>query len=326
VFPVTTPPPTFIHLGLPKTASTSIRFNLFAKHSQVYYLGKFIGGELPAAIRPVILNKWMIKTKNFDADDIHADGVREQLAYAAKNNLTPVLSSESLSGGPLWKKRMQAERFKKFFGECQILLFVREPGSFLKSFYVQMLRNFNQDECGPRPLWMRAIGNPPRYFDINEWMQAAWESMNTPKNFLSCADTANIYANVFGKENVKVFIFEELVRNPESFITKLCSHIGVDPKEGFDLVNGKRSNERLTTDYILRLQEIEQSESLTKQFRKASLNERQLMLGSEDQPGEKINPQISAEWLKKINDVSDKQNRSLVKEWDLPLADYGYRI
>jgi hypothetical protein len=322
---MTTHPPTFIHLGLPKTASTSIRFNLFAKHSQIHYLGKFIGGELPPAIRPIILERWTIQPKTFTPDDIHAKGIKEQLAYATKNNLTPVLSMESLAGGPRWKKKLQARRFKAFFGNCQVILFVREPNSFLKSFYVQMLRNFQERPSGQRPGWMNPLGNPPRCFDINEWMQVVWGRKNSPKNYITYAGTAKIYANVFGKENVKIFIFEEFIRNPEAFITKLCDTIGINPEEGFALVEGKRSNERLTTDYILRLQKIEQSELLTEQFLKASQNERRQMLGSENQPGEKINPQLSEKWLRKINAVGDKQNRYLVKEWGLPLADYGYR-
>jgi hypothetical protein len=312
-------------LGLPKTASTSIRFNLFAKHSQVHYLGKFLGGEFPAAIRPVILERWTIQPKEFAPDDIHAQGAKKQLSYAIKNNLTPVLSFESLSGGPLWKKKLQARRFKAFFGECKIILVVREPGSFLKSFYVQMLRNFQEKPSGQRPGWMRRLGIPPRYFDINEWMQAIWRRANSPKNYISYADTAEIYANVFGRENVKIFIFEEFLRNPKAFITKLCDHIGIDPEEGFALVDGKRSNERLTASYIDRLREVERSEHLTKQFREVSPNERRNMLGAEDQPGEKINPQLSEKWLRKINAVGDKQNRRLVKEWGLPLTDYGYR-
>lgn len=322
---MTTHPPTFIHLGLPKTASTSIRFNLFAKHSQIHYLGKFIGGEFPAAIRPVILERWTIHPKTFTPDDIHAKGIEEQLAYATKNNLTPVLSMESLAGGPLWKKMLQALRFKKFFGKSTIILFVREPTSFLKSFYVQMLRNFQERPSGQRPGWMKPLGNPPCYFDINMWLEAIWTRTNSPKNYLSYADTARIYAGVFGRGNVKIFIFEEFIRNPEAFITKLCDTIGINLEEGFALVEGKRSNERLTTDYILRLQKIEQSELLTKQFLKASQNERRQMLGSEDLPGEKIDPQLSEKWLRKINAVGDKQNRRLMKEWGLPLADYGYR-
>lgn len=318
--------PITIHLGLPKTATTAIRFNLFAKHSQIHYLGKFLGGELPSAIRPVILERWTVRAGIFGPGDIRKEGLDEQLAYAAENHRKPVFSMESLAGGPLWKKWLQAQRFKKYFGDCRVILFVREPSSFLKSFYVQMLRNFQEREPNRRFGRMKTLGNPPRYFDINEWMHAAWHSFGSPRNYISYANTARVYANVFGRENVKIFIFEEFAQDPEAFITKLCELIGVDPREGLDLVRGKRSNERLTTDYIHCLQEVEKSKCLTEQFRNAAPNERRQLLEPKEYIGGKIDPQLSEKWLRKINAVGDKQNRYLVKKWGLPLADYGYRI
>lgn len=320
-----TPRKTCIHLGLPKTATTSIRFNLFAKHSQIHYLGKFLGGEVPPAISHVILKHWRMLIISLVLDAPRSRNAPDLLVDEEKENQTPVLSMESLSGGPLLVKRLQAKRFKKYFGDCQAILFVREPSSFLKSFYAQMLRNFQERPTGTCPVGMRTLGRHPHYFDINEWLQAAWNGINSPKNYISYADTAGIYADVFGKENVKILVFEEMIRNPEAFITQLCNIIGVDPGEGVNLMHGKRSNERLTTDYIRRLQEIEQSEILTEQFLNATPEARRKLLESKECTGEKISPQLSEKWLKKINAVGDKQNRQLIQEWGLPLADYGYR-
>ncbi len=320
------PAQTCIHLGLPKTATTSIRFNLFAKHSQIHYLGKFLGGELPPAIRAAILERWTLKEKYFGIGDVRKQGIPEQLVYASKQNLIPVLSMESLAGGPLWKKKLQARRFKQFFGDCKIILFARKPVSFLGSFYAQMLRNFQERSSQHGARWTRTLGEAPHYFDPNEWLQATWKTIGSPKNFIRYADTATAYARVFGRENVDVLLFEELVRSPESFIEKLCAHIGIDPEEGYHLIEDKRSNKRLTTDYTDRIHEIEQSNELTAQFRAASPKERREMLHSEKQIGKRITPQFSEHWLKKINAIGDNQNRILAKKWGLPMSDYGYRI
>jgi hypothetical protein len=131
---------------------------------------------------------------------------------------------------------------------------------------------------------------------------------------------------VFGKENVKIFIFEEFVRNPGAFVIQLCNTMGIDADEGLKLISGKRSNERITTGYLRRLDEIEKSEDLTRQFRSATPGKKQELLNPNDPSGEKINPQLSAEWLRKINAIGDEQNRRLVKDWDLPLAEYKYRV
>lgn len=316
---------TFIHLGMPKTATTCFQNHLFSQHSRIHYFGKFYSEKFPAAVLPALVAKHLA-THPLEPGDIREKSIREQLDYAAGNQLTPLLSGEGLAGGESARKQQQARLFKACFGECKIILFVREPVFFCKSWYAEMLKSFHIRDEEERRGWMKRIEGPPHYFDINEWLEMCWPTRSSPEHFLSYADTAEIYAKVFGKENVKIFIFEEFVRNPENFITTLCDHMGIDSKEGFDLINGKRANERITTEYIRRLREIEQSESLTRQFRSALPKERREMLDPKNQAGDKFKPELSAKWLKKINSVGDKQNRRLVKGWGLPLADYGYRL
>lgn len=263
--------------------------------------------------------------RRLEPGDIREKNIQEQLDYAAEHHLTPLLSREGLAGGSAWRKRRQARLFKKHFGDCKIVLFVREPVSFCKSWYAQKLKSFHIKDPNNQKEWTRRIKQPPRYFDINEWMQVAWARRNSPQKLISCADTAAIYADVFGKENVYIFIFEEFVRNPDVFVTRLCNTIGIDAEEGVRLIKGKRSNDRITTGYIRRLREIEQSEALTKAFREGRNKQRRQMLDPENLPGDKFEPELSDKWIKKINAIGDKQNRRLVKEWGLPLADYGYR-
>jgi len=317
--------PVFIQLGLPKTATTTIRFNLFARHSQVYYLGKFLGGGFPAAVRPVLVDKF-VPIKTFDEGDIHQASINEQLAYAAENHLKPVLAQEGLAGGFLRSKRRQASLFKDNFGSCKAILFVREQTSFLKSFYVQMLRNFNQGSAGKDPRWMYLLGKPPRYFDINQWMTWAWHIGGVPQGYIRYADTAAAYASVFGMENVRIFIFEQFVQQPEVFVRSLCEFIGIDETEAFELMRAKRSNVRLTTAYIENVQNTERSATLKKAFRQASQEERRRLLIPERSDGERINPVFSPKWLDKIDKLSRKQNRRLAANWNLPVKDFGYKI
>jgi hypothetical protein len=248
------------------------------------------------------------------------------LAYASENHLKPVLAQEGLAGGFLWNKRRQARLFQNSFGNCKAILFVREPISFLKSFYVQMLRNFNQGSPGKDPRWMYLLGKPPRYFDINQWMTWAWYIGGVPQSYIRYADTATAYANVFGIENVRIFIFEEFIRHPKVFIQSLCEFIGIDETEGFELIREKRSNERLTTAYIDNIHNTERLPVLRKAYRKASQEERRRLLIPENIDGEKINPLLSQKWLDKIDRLSRKQNRRLAVDWNLPVEDYGYKI
>lgn len=303
-----------------------MRFNLFQNHSQIHYLGKFLGGELPPAIRPAILERWAIKEKALHSADSQDQNARAQLMHAKELSLTPVLSLESLAGGPFCKKRLQAQRFKKFFGPCEIILFIREPVSFLNSFYVQTLRNFNERQFSREKKWMKKIGKPPHYFDINQWMDLTWNHINSQRNYVSYADTARAYAKVFGRKNVHLFIFEEFVQNPQAVITRLCDTLGIDSAEGFRLIDGKRSNERLTTDYIDRIKELQQSETLSNKFRESPPEIRRDMLTPQQIHGEKIRPELSDDWIKKVHLLTRKQNRQILKKWGLPLTEYGYQI
>jgi len=320
-----TPTPTYIHVGLPKTATTTLQEHLFANHSQIHYFGKYAGKGFSSTVRPLLVLKFS-PTTSWDSSDIRMADIQKQLAYAKNRNLTPLLSEEALGSISPRRKKEQAKRLAKAFGDCQIILVIREPVSFIKSYYLQMLKSFQRLEKNQRAVWMKSMGEAPRYFDINQWMDAVWHCRNSPRQIISYATTAEVYARVFGEKNVKIFIFEEFARNPKQFITSLCDHIGIDPKEGFNLINGKRSNEGMTTGYISRLQEIEQSKSLTEQFRNAAPEERRQMLNPSEQSGEKVRPELSGEWVEKINTIGKKQSRKLVKKWSLPLADYGYQL
>jgi len=316
---------THIHLGLPKTATTCFQTHLFANHSQIHCFGKYPGmGTVSPTVRPALLSNFE-RIVEFDSDDIRMASIEKQLAHAMENSLTPVLSKEGLAGGSIEKKQEQARSFVKHFGPCKAIFLIREPSSFIKSFYVQMLKGFHKDRA-VKPDWMIALGKPPRYFDINEWLETAWDSNNSPRNFLSYADTAEAYASVFGQENVLIYLFEEFVQNPAQFVTKLCHDLNIDAEEGFRLIDGKRANDRITTDYTERIKTLEKSPLRSFLFRKSSAEKKWKLLNSGTSSGEKIDPQISASWLKQIHAVSENQNRRLVNEWGIPLADYGYRV
>jgi len=112
---MTTAPTTYIHLGLPKTATTTLQNHLFLHHPQIHYFGKAPDGSHPPSVSQAILAKH-VKTHSIDPDDIRSADLPLQLAHAAEHNLTPVLSREGLSGGPIRKKQKQAKRFQEYFG------------------------------------------------------------------------------------------------------------------------------------------------------------------------------------------------------------------
>lgn len=322
---MTNRPTTYIHLGLPKTATTSFQSHLFAKHSQIHYFGKFSGAKAPSKHRPALRSILHGVTQN-DIDQELQKQIQHQLAYASQNHLVPVLSQEKLSRETPKKKRQQAELFLNHFGSCQIILCVREPLSYIKSYYTQNLKSFNRGWGRQRPKWMEQVGKAPFYFNINEWLDVRWHSSGSPAHTLAYADTADIYASVFGKENVKILIFEEFVQNPSTFIRDLCGHLQIDAEEGVRLIQNKRANEGVTTGYIEQMQSIEKSFLKTALFRH-SINPIKLkLLNPSIRRGEKLKPELSGKWAETISSFGREQNRRLVHDWGIPLAEYGYEL
>jgi hypothetical protein len=319
---MTTHPPTFIHLGLPKTATTCLQTNLFANHSQIHFFGKFSGGGTPSKTRPILRSILNGVTLGDIDQDLHKK-IKSQLAYASQNHLIPVLSQEKLARENAEKKQKQAELFSNHFGSCRIILCVREPISYIKSYYTQNLKSFHRRWRRPRPAWMAKMGTAPHYFDINEWMSVCWDDPGSPCHTLAYADTAAIYANVFGKNQVKILLFEEFVRNPPQFIRQLCDYLQINAEEGVNLIHNKRANEGITTEYIEQIKSIEKSSVKTALFRNSTNLIRLKLLNPETKLGEKFKPELSAE---NINSFSREQNQRLVHDWGISIADYGYQL
>jgi hypothetical protein len=197
--------------------------------------------------------------------------------------------------------------------------------------YGQKLKSFHTGgrNKGSRPMpdWMNALPKPPHYFDINQWLNVTWDAPSLSlRDKLSYADTADVYADVFGQKNLKVLVFEELVRDPKIFITQLCDFMEIDPVEGLKLIQGKRANESVTVEYIDRIKALESSPFQNLRFRMSSPRQRGKILNHKKLSGDRIDPQISDEWLAKIHAVGIEQNRRLIDKWEAPLEEYGYLV
>ena len=86
-------------------------------------------------------------------------------------------------------------------------------------------------------------GLPPYYFDINSWLdaQAALPSCGGLAH-LECADTAEIYSDVFGRENVHVVPYELLNRDADSFVCEIARIAVIDVDNAIELCHGQSAD------------------------------------------------------------------------------------
>jgi len=319
-----------IHIGLPKTATKTLQWRLFAGHSEIYYLGRFDG--------PVFKGKYL----EFDAcRDQSVQSIMKQVAYdniynpdiplcrrtlsevlapALERNLLPVWSWESYSTDILDKRRVRAKNLKEVFGEARIIMTLRNPVALLESTYFQILKRDNVGACGH---W----GMPPYYVSIDDWLDTEFDGEVLPH--LQYAETLQAYAEQFGINNVSVFLFEDLLADKHVFSNSVCAAMGIDPDEGRQLMEAKTDNERWTESQLEALQQVKGSFFKSLRFRYSHKHIRRQILDMDKKSGihtdePKAKAPISKEWQKKIYETTKEGNRWIEEVFNLPLGRHGY--
>jgi hypothetical protein len=317
---------------MPKTATTCMQVHLFSQHSQVEYLGKYDKPERSGLQFPNPATQAMKKELLESTHSRPTDRCRREMAKvisrAIANRRIPLWSREGHTRGSYEDKRRQARFFREAFGPCKVIIYVRRPDKFVESMYFQALKGFQKPDRTP---WPPQLGSWPRYFDLETWLEASWncEARGTLGHLL-CADTADAYADQFGRENVRLFLFEQFVDDPESTIRGMCQFIGIDGEEGVRLMKGKRANERWTVEQIERLKAIERSPRDARIFRESRPAVRREMLGlsenNQSRSSQRATAKMSADWSKRISDFVCDDHRRLKSNWKLPLSNYGYSL
>ena len=309
-------PRTVLHIGMKKTATTLLQQCLFEKHTEVNYIRSICPVRYLNC--PSEMHEGIIK----DA--------QQEMESQWRAGRVCVFSREKLSGGSLKKKLQQAEILRRVFGDCQILITIREPLSWTESFYFQQLKVFNSRR--PPYALFRTFGRPPRYFDINEWLSVMMREEMLGDLYI--AETAEVYAEKFGKENVSLVIFEKLKQTPREFLADICRCIGISLEEAITLCEGQTKNVRWTETSVDRLKRLEGSFLAKwihrfKRTKKRESNLHRLLRIHE----EAVNPtapkaraNLEPKWKEVIEKIGREQSQEIVEQWGLPLAAYGYPL
>ena len=241
------PAETFLHAGLPRTGTTTLQTHLFARHTQVHYLGVF-KGKL-ARERPPIDRSSRGLTLFRDA---HVEGLMNELLFDGAANpdlararqlwqkindeaplLRKVWSWEGLGTDIAEKREARAANLAAVIGPAKVLITLRHPVRLLESTYFQILRrNNNSDNTG----WKGAVWYQP----IDEWLDRHWSGELAP--ILDYANTVEIFRRHFGKDAVRVLLFEDLARDPAAYVAEVCRLAGIDPEEGVQRTAGRLEN------------------------------------------------------------------------------------
>lgn len=321
-----------IHIGMPKCATKTLQWRLFAEHSQVYYLGRY-GGHL---FRPLYRGLRQCRNDRVRElmDEIAYDPKRlvspnftrccrladEILSPAQDFGIVPVWSWESYATDSLYMRTMRARNLRRVFGKAIILMTIRHPITLLESAFLQQVK---RDNIGVG----YSFGRAAFYCSIDEWVEREWDS--EVKYHLDYTETIRIYIDLFGVENVHVLLFEELCEDSQAYYAHVCDIMGIDVEQGLKLVAGHRDNTRWTKYQLDRLADIKRNPIKALHYRFLTRQKRRSLLGigHDNVPhirGERAPIHISDDWRDKILSLTRCGHKWLERSLNLPLTKYGY--
>ena len=332
-----------IHAGLNKTGTTSLQRLLFARHPEVAFLGKYpLGKRNPAEGRYLThgMGEFLDDVIGFEPgvewERLQQTGVaytpdcpemwRRQFAAHIQPFLdeerVPVWSLERLCLGSPRVREVRALRIAQAFGPCKVVMVLREPLALVESLYFQRLK--------AAQLRDPATSQTGRYLSISDWLEDCWEGEQ--RDVLGIVDygrTIQWFVDLFGRDNVGVFLFEDLVGQPETFLSELCAFCGIDSEQAYALMQNTRKNVRWTEESIARLRWIDRIPAAPYLFRKAPKARRARWLGVDRKhalSGSRARAEIPAEWAARISDACRSSNHFLRDEWGLALDRHGYPL
>lgn len=211
----------FIHIGIEKTATTTLQNHLYSKHSQIIYLGRpYADPEFGKLIEAIYLNGSL--TFGYH----HWREIADKVVKMQSKGKIVGLSEEFLASWITHDCGLVANRLRELFGPSKIVITIRRQTDLLPSLYMDTIkmRPFQSFDD-----WLCAGLDPAHGFTFHLY------------DFKALAD---YYINLFGRENVGLFLFEEFVENKPWFIAKMSEFLGIDAIEAQRLLEGKHENPR----------------------------------------------------------------------------------
>ena len=300
-----------VHIGLPKTASTTLQNRVFAAQDQFAYIGKTDN------LYSDLLREFISRISFQDSLDYDTARVDELVAAMRNGQNKPVLvSDEIFSVEGRTDRRIVAERLHRLFAPAKILVVVRAQTAFLQSMYLNHVRGGGQ-HVGTFADWLDETYGDIRFNDIY-------------RVAINYEPLVRTYEDVFGAENVVVLPFE-LINDPESmFARELAVLLDMPLADIQAQLARKVDNQRMSTRHLaaVRLQDMMPAGANLATFGRRMLPQpvyqlgRRIVLG-----GRRVeSPQLTPEWRERIGAMCANGNARLEARKNIPLRGLGYPV
>ena len=302
-----------IHIGAGKTATTTLQNHLFLAHPQIEYLGR---PYRDPRMRDLFNHLASADSIEYDAATCRAL-FAEVIAPRLAGPKLVLVSDEGLSFNAFHTdRRLIAERLFDLFGPSKIVMTVRNQFSAIESYYVNHARS--QKQC---PACLGTVTASFHRWLAHSITHASTGYLASLKYF----ELARTYAEIFGRANVRIILFEDFVNAPARFFDELCGFIGVDAAIAPALVAGRDAKPRIRQRAMTyeRLRALLPGEIAFSRFLPAVVV-RRFRLFLEGGPAAKVD--MSRKELAFIARYYAESNRRLAAEFGLALAAYGYPL
>lgn len=201
----------YIHIGYPKTATSTLQAYFFPKHPELLHLNM---KNIRDAVQIDMLCKDSLNYRNSEVKKVFAPYL-EQADRSDKCKAVGI-SYESLSfsfDGGSADRGLIAKRLYDLFGEAKIIITIRNQFDFIQSLYNESIR----------------VGS---YLSFDQFLEANyWRFYTYLFSQIYYYDIFECYTALFGKDNIKVVLFEEFKDDPNRMINQICSFLGISQFE-----------------------------------------------------------------------------------------------
>lgn len=212
--------PIYIHVGYQKSASSHLQEKCFKKHPDINYINVENPGKLSQYIYATSFN-------NFNFPYAYQLRDSEIIPYM-DNGKTNILADERFTS--CWiSPYIVADRLYNLFPEAKILVIIRNQIDILRSLYDMHPYSY--------------FAKKKHWLNFKDWLNDSLE--NHDKSFLNGIYYNNIisyYGQLFGKENINIFLFEELISLSKVTTQALSQTLRIPQEELVNYLNVNPEN------------------------------------------------------------------------------------
>ena len=310
----------YLHVGQSKTGTTTLQRSLFRRHPDIFYLGQYVPSKISKHCLSEEVYQFLRPLLWDTAAPLNVDRSREQLAriHAAEGATDRrwVASWEELSHFPPHRFREMIQRVQAVFGDCRMLLTLRNPLNRIPSEYLENLKGHFIKGAHP---WM---GEMP-YLDIEQWLHRA-SAGEYLANMLSYGSSVQEAVRILGVDQVGIFLFEDLRASPDRYYSQLFRFLAVDPDRGRALTENEHLHPRVTQSGVEFLRRLNDSPIQRIFLKLAKKKYRKALFARKSQGASAEHVVLPPAWASRIAAATSQGHRWMAETFGLAIAKHGY--